>query len=29
MSYHPKYFALNEVIPAEVIAERGERAWSH
>ena len=28
MSYHPKYFALNEVIPADIIAERGERAWS-
>ena len=28
MSYHPKYFALNEVIPPTIIAERGERAWS-
>jgi len=28
MSYHPKYFALNEVIPPAIIAERGERAWS-
>jgi hypothetical protein len=27
MSYHPKYFALNEVIPPHIIAERGERAW--
>jgi hypothetical protein len=27
MSYRPKYFALNEVIPATIIAERGERAW--
>jgi hypothetical protein len=28
MSYHPKYFALNEVIPPAIIAERGERAWA-
>lgn len=28
MSYRPKYFQLNEVVPAEVIAERGEQAWA-
>jgi hypothetical protein len=28
MSYRPKYFALNEVIPPAIIAERGERAWA-
>jgi hypothetical protein len=28
VSYHPKHFALNEVIPAHIIAERGERAWA-
>lgn len=28
MSYHPKYFALNEVVPSEIIAQRGEQAWN-
>lgn len=28
MSYRPKYFALNELVPPNVLAERGERAWA-
>jgi hypothetical protein len=27
MSYRPKYFALNELVPPDVIASRGEQAW--
>ena len=28
MSYRPKYFALNELVPPHILAERGERAWA-
>jgi hypothetical protein len=28
MSYRPKYFAINELVPPNVLAERGERAWA-
>jgi hypothetical protein len=27
MSYRPKYFALNELVPPDVIQARGEQAW--
>jgi hypothetical protein len=27
MSYRPKHFALNELVPPDVIASRGEQAW--
>jgi hypothetical protein len=27
MSYRPKYFALNELVPPDVIASRGDQAW--